>query len=126
MFTVSCQQKCMSYTNSTARQNAQIFTPLFSNSNSLHMSKSQQCLDFNIMHARKSTDTCTSSTHAQGSRDSAAVLITPNGSIRLTVMINPVESLPLHSATCRAAAPPHPAFPALIDRWRTWWSACMH
>lgn len=31
----------------------------------------------------------------------AAVLITPNGSIRLSVMMNPVRSLPLHLVTCR-------------------------
>lgn len=53
---------------------------------------------------RTNTNTDTHSTHAQGIRDSAAVLITPNGSIRRTVMINPAESLPPHSVTCRAAA----------------------
>lgn len=61
-------------------------------------------------------------THAQGIRDSAAVLITSNGSIRRTVMIKPVESLPLHSVTCRgprllwltggAPGPPWPWWPA--------------
>ncbi|KAF3691182.1 Capping protein, Arp2/3 and myosin-I linker protein 3 [Channa argus] len=58
--------------------------------------------------------THTHCTHARGNRDSAAVLITLNGSIRRTVMINPVESLLLPSATCQAAAWP----PALLH-WGT-------
>lgn len=53
-------------------------------------------------HIHTYIHTDTHSTHVQGSRDSAAVLITPNASIRRTVMINPVESLPLDSVTCWA------------------------
>lgn len=85
-----------------------VFIALFlSNNSSLHMSKSQ--------HSRNAHGH--TNPHAQGSRDSAAVLITPNGSIRHSVMINPVESLPLLSVTCREAAPPPLALSALTDRW---------
>ncbi|MEQ2201517.1 hypothetical protein XENOCAPTIV_013662 [Xenoophorus captivus] len=45
-------------------------------------------------------------THAPGSRDFVAELITRNGSIRRSVMINPVETPLLRSVTCRAAPPP--------------------
>lgn len=94
-----------------------------SNSNSSHMSKSHPLIQ---SRARaQCTDTRADCTHAQGSRDSTAALITPNGSIRRTVMINPVEPLPLHSVTCRAAAPP-PALPVLTDRRSTWWPADLH
>lgn len=87
-FTVSRRQKRMSYTNQATRENAHII---------LFLSQRD--------------------THAQGIRDSAAALITPNGSIRHSVMINPVESLPPPSVTCREAAPPPPALSALTDRW---------
>lgn len=74
------------------------------------MSKSRHSLQVDATHQRNSH------THAQGIQDSAAVLITPNGSIRLSVMINPEESLPLPSVTCREAAPPPPALTALTGR----------
>lgn len=47
-----------------------------------------------------------------GAGDLAAVLITPNGSIRPTVMINPLESLLLDLFTCWEAA--HPPLPPLF------------
>lgn len=55
-----------------------------------------------------------------GINDSTAALITPNGSIRRTVMmINPLGSMPPPSVTCRAAAPPPRAPTALTDRRST-------
>ncbi len=63
------------------------------------MSKSQPSIAYRARAQRARAQT--NSTHAQGIQDSAAVLITPNGSIRRTVMINPAESLPLRSVTCR-------------------------
>lgn len=45
------------------------------------------------------------------------MLITPNGSIRHTVMINPVESLPPHSVTCREGCAASTL--QLADRWIT-------
>lgn len=84
-----------------------------SNSNSLHVSKSQP--GNKNVHEHNIHAHCT---HAQGTRDSAAVVITPNSSIRRTVMINPVESLLLPSVTCQATASP-PALPAVTDRRST-------
>lgn len=87
-----------------------------SNSNSLHMSKSQLRSAFSaIAHTR--TLARAACTHAPGGRDSAAELITRNGSIRRSVMINPVESPLPRSVTCRAA-PPSVAPPCALRQER--------
>lgn len=130
-------KKCMCVTN-PGRQRAQIFIFFFSQTATAHICWSH-CTVFSFEYligvqesARAHTQThpCT---HAQGSRDSAAVLITPNGSIRHTVMINPVESLPLHSVTCwcqhhlplpclhrLTGGPPWPLWPAGCTRSPEW------
>ncbi|PWA14444.1 hypothetical protein CCH79_00011204 [Gambusia affinis] len=88
------------------------------------MSKSQLRSDFSaIAHTR--TVARVACTHAPGGRDSAAELITRNGSIRRSVMINPVESPLQRSVTCRAAPPPA-APPALSVSKGTWWPADPH
>ncbi|XP_036969838.1 capping protein, Arp2/3 and myosin-I linker protein 3-like isoform X2 [Acanthopagrus latus] len=93
--------------------NALVFKSVVFLSSSSHMSKSQ--LARSLWFCTRANTT--RSTNAQGIRDSAAVLITPNGSIRRTVMINPVESLPPHSVTCREGCAA--SILQLADRWIT-------
>ena len=101
---LSCQQKYKGQTKQTECTNIYF---IFPNSNISHILESLNGASCTHTHTHTDTQHRESQcTHAQGGRDSAAVLITPNGSIRRTVMINPVESLLLHSVTCRAAALP--------------------
>lgn len=116
------EKKCILWTNQAGAYRMQTYLfPSPSNSNSLHMSKSQLCSNFSACAYTHSLPCA----HAPGSRDSAAELITRNGSIRRSVMINPVESLLLRSVTCRVAPPPA-APPALTVRTSTWWPAQGH
>ncbi|MED6285732.1 hypothetical protein CHARACLAT_032188 [Characodon lateralis] len=105
MFTVSRQIKMYALDKPSRGHRMHKYLFLSSlNSNSLHVSKSQPCSI--SVHAKTRTVTRTVCTHAPGSREFVAELITRNGSIRRSVMINPVETPLLRSVTCRAAPPP--------------------
>lgn len=95
--------------NARSRQTAQIFIP-FSQTATAYTCRSRSLELNGVREVGARAQTYTHSAHAQGGGDSAAALITPNSSIRRTVVINPVESPLLPSVTCQAAASP----PALL------------